>query len=340
MNRHPARPVLFVVFLLVSILACNFTPSGSDDDRSATVEAMTTSVAATSTALSLEGQTTPEVVEVQATATQAAVEVQVTEDLQATEATGNLAATEAALAPIKAELSLYGVDPERGQLAWVHPPLTVEIDQYMGRKFDNQFPTVVVQDFVMSADITWDTQYGAAGCAFVFRSDGNQSKPNQYMVWMTRLTDGRIDFMVFAEGEIVGLKDFYANGIDPNFKGANGATNKLAIVGQGKLFTIYTNGEKIGTVDPEAPMPPLVLPKPPAKPPNILDPVARAAYERAVAEYRQAVSKLKNEYNRRVALAKKANKNFPAGIVAMGAMAESGYTKCEFNNAWLWHISP
>jgi hypothetical protein len=187
---------------------------------------------------------------------------------------------------------------------------------------------------VLTADITWDTEYGAAGCAFVFRSDGNQAKPNQYMVWMTRLTDGRIEFTVFAEGEIVAIKDFYANGIDPSFNGGNGATNRLTVVGQGYQFTIYSNGEKVGIGDPNAPLPPLVLPEPPVGNPN--DP----SYQAALAEYRSVVSRLKNEYNRRAAIAKNANKNFPAGVVAMGALAESGYTMCEFNNAWLWLIGP
>lgn len=334
MKTGKARLQLTILGLLIASLACNFTPEGNSDDRNATVQALSTSVSATSTAIAVDEEATPEVVQAQATATQVAETAQATQDLAATEAAGQLAATEAALAPIKGELSLYGVDPENGQLAWVQGPLRFEIDQYRGSSFGNEIPQVVVQDFVLSADIHWDTEYGAAGCAFVFRSDGNQAKPNQYMVWMTRLTNGRIEFMVFAEGEIVALKDFYANGIDPNFDGGNGATNRLTVVGRGDKFTIFTNGEKIGVGDPNAPMPPLVLPDPPAGNPN--DP----AYQRALSEYRALVSRLKNEYNRRVAIANKANKNFPAGIVAMGAFAESGYTKCEFNNAWLWLIGP
>ena len=59
-----------------------------------------------------------------------------------------------------------------------------------------------------------------------------------------------------------------------------------------------------------------------------------------LATYRATVSRLKNEYNSRVALAKKANKNFPAGIIVMGTLADSGRTFCEFNNAWLWLMAP
>ncbi len=356
MTKHLSRVILIISLLFVLMLACNFSPEGNSDDRDATVQSLSSAVAATTTAIAAEVQTTPENAQPQATVPPAA-EVpapaipQVTEDLQATQAAGQglaateaagqaLAATEASIAPIKADLAQYGVDPQRGQLAWVHPPLRLEVDQYMGQSFGNNFPTVIVQDFVLSADITWDTEYGAAGCSFIFRSDGNQSKPNQYMVWMTRLTSGRVDFIVFAEGQIVGARDFYANGIDPAFDGGNGATNRLVVVGRGNRFSIYTNGELLGQADPNAPIPPLVLPDAPPVPANIKDPAAKAAYDAAVAEYRRTVSRLKSEYNTRVALAKKANKIFPAGIVAMGAMAESGRTMCEFKNAYLWLIAP
>jgi len=356
MTKRSSRVILIFSILFVMMLACNFSPEGNSDDRDATVQSLSTSVAATTTAIAVEVQTTPAIAQPQATVPPV-VEVpapavpQATEDLQATQAAGQalaateaagqaLAATEAAIAPLKADLARYGVDPQRGQLAWVHPPLRLEIDQYMGRSFGNNFPTVIVQDFLLSADIVWDTEYGAAGCAFVFRSDGNQSKPNQYMVWMTRLTNGRVDFMVFAQGQLVGVRDFYANGIDAAFDGGNGATNNLTVVGRGNQFKVYTNGELLGSADPNAPIPPLILPAEPPIPANISNPSVRAAYEAAVAEYRQTISRLKSEYNNRVAIAKKANKNFPAGIVAMGAMAESGRTMCEFNNAYLWLIAP
>lgn len=334
-NRSVIRTMGTILLLLAAVsLACNFSATGDSDERIATVEALSTSVAATSTALAVEEEATPAVATAQATATQAAETAQATQEQAATQQSSDLAATEAALAPIKGELARYGVDPENGQLAWVQGPLKLEIDQYMGSNFGNAYPQVIVQDFVLSADVRWESRYGAAGCAFVFRSDGNQSKPNQYLVWMTRLTNGRVEFLVFAEGEIVALKDFYANGIDPQFDGGNGATNRLTVVGQGNKFTVYTNGEKLGVGDPNAPIPPLTLPDPPSGNPS--DPV----YQRALAEYRSVVSRLKEAYNRRVALARRANKEYPAGIVAMGAMAESGYTMCEFNNAWLWLIGP
>ena len=38
----------------------------------------------------------------------------------------------------------------------------------------------------MASDITWHTYNSLSACGFMFRSDGNKNKPNQYMVVITR----------------------------------------------------------------------------------------------------------------------------------------------------------
>ncbi len=336
-NRALFRSCIALI-LLAAVLACNFSAPETSSERDATVEALSTSVAGTATAAVGGSAKTPEVVQVQSTATQAAIASESTQQVQATGAAFDVSATQSALSPILAELPLYGVDPQQGKLGWIQPPLRLEVDQYRGTKFDNKFPMVVANDFVLSADITWNTEYGGAGCAFVFRSDGNQSAPSQYMVVATRLASGHVFFAVMAKGEMVIGKDFYANGIDPKFDAGNGTTNRLTVVGRGTIFTIYTNGTKLGEADPNAPLPALKLPSPPARPLNTNDPVASAAYQRALAEYNRQVKQLKDEYARRAKLWKEVDKNFESGFTALGVVAESGKTVCEFNNAWLWLI--
>jgi hypothetical protein len=338
-NRKVIIPLCIVLGLLVALQGCNFSTSGSSDNRVSTVEALETSVASTVTSAAGQSVTTPEAVEqIQSTATQEAVVVQATQVEQATTISVDTSATQAALAPIQADLSLYGVDPSQGQVGWIQPPLHLEINEYHGKKFDNKFPMVVAQDFVMSADITWNTQYGGSGCGFVFRSNGDQANPSQYMVVITRLANGHAFFAVGAQGETMIVKDLYAHGLDPRFDSNNGSTNRLAVVGQGTTFSIYTNGTKLGDADPNVPLPPLILPDPPAKPFNTNDPVAMAQYQAKLAEYKAEVNKLKNEYNRRVALWNKLDKNFPSGFTALGVVADSGQTACDFSNAWLWLI--
>jgi hypothetical protein len=258
--------------------------------------------------------------------------------MQATQMAQGMSATQTAFGPHLSELSQYGVDPQGGQLGWFQPPLSVEVDQYRSSKFDNKYPLVKAKDFVMSADYTWDTQYGGSGCGFVFRSDGNLDAPNQYLVIASRLASGHVFFAVMAEGQLVVAKDFYANGLDPRFNSANGATNRLTVVGQGTTFTIYSNGTKLGDANPNGPLPPLQLPSKPVKPANMGDPVAFAAYQKALADYNALVRRLKDEYSQRVALWSRVNKDFESGYTGLGAMADSGRTHCDFDNAWLWLI--
>jgi hypothetical protein len=194
----------------------------------------------------------------------------------------------------------------------------------------------VAKDFVLTSDITWDTEYGGSGCAFAFRSDGKTGAPSQYVVATSRLADGHVFFAVMSKGEIVVGKDFYANGLDPEFDASNGATNRLTVVGQGLDFTIYSNGTELGKANPNDPLPQLVLPEPPPEPDNMLDPAISSAYRTALAAHRTLVSRLKNEYDERVRVWRSVDKNFERGFVALGVVAQSGRTKCDFNNSWLW----
>lgn len=351
-NRIFLVPLCIVLGLLVVLQGCTIFSSQTSDNRIATVEALETSVAATVTSAAGQSATTPQEPQVQATAPQAeqvqpttsqqSAVVQTAPVVQATEppVPVDLSATQAALAPIQSDLAAYGVDssPSEGSLGWIQPPLHLEVNQYHGQKFDNKFPTVVAQDFVMSSDFTWNTQYGGSGCGFVFRSNGNQASPSQYMVVATRLASGHVFFAAMSQGQMMVIKDFYANGIDPRYDANNGATNRLAVVGRGMTFSVYTNGTKLGDVDPTRPLPPLALPSPPVKPVNTNDQAAMAAYQQALSQYKKDTDKLKTEYNQRAALWNKLPKEFPSGFTALGVIADSGQTACDFNNAWLWLI--
>lgn len=332
MNNRPWFFFFIGITLLAATLACTLSPLGSTSGSDATAEALRTSIAANST-LEAGIEATTQAEEAQPTATEAASTVQ---PAQATEPAVETGPTQTALAPIQGELSLYGLDPEQGELGWIHPPLTLEVDEFHGTKFETEFPLTVASDFVLAGDITWDTEYGGSGCAFVFRSDGDQDKPSQYIVATSRLANGHVFFAVMSQGELVVGRDFYANGIDPKFDASNGATNHLAVVGQGSTFTIYSNGTKLGEADPNEPLPSLALPDPPIRPLLMADPAVAAAYRQSLAEYHRLVNRLKEEYKQRLRLWDELDKDFERGFVALGVVAQSGRTQCEFNNAWLW----
>jgi hypothetical protein len=340
MKNRSLSHLYLTLLLLIAIQACTFAQQTPEAEPVSTVGVVEPAVPSATVAMATAPQPAATLAEEQAqpTATQTAASSPTTQVLPATSTSVDLGPTQTALAPIAGELQMYGVDPQAGQIGWMHPPVSVEVDQYRGSKFENQFPTVIAKDFVMESDITWDTEYGGSGCALAFHSDGDQQAPNQYLVIASRLANGHVAFAVMSGGRLVIGEEFYAKGIDPKFNANNGATNRLTVVGQGMTFTIYSNGTKLGVADPTAPLPPLDLPGKPRKPPDFSDEATMEAYRVALQEWNQSVKDIKEAYNQRVALWSKVEKDFPSGSSALGAVAQSGRTQCTFNNAWLWLI--
>jgi hypothetical protein len=186
-------------------------------------------------------------------------------DAAATEAAqelANIAATEAAsstaadaqraaeLEPIKAEVASYGVDPNQGNLGFTHPPITIEENDFEDVDWKNQNLLTVARDFVLAADVTWNSAYAESGCGFAIRSDGDEEDPSQYLVGMTRGAQGHVLFAEQVQGDVDlnQVTDIYANGIDPLFEWQNDTTNRIAIVARGQEFTIYSNGTRLGTI--------------------------------------------------------------------------------------------
>jgi hypothetical protein len=174
----------------------------------------------------------------------------------------------------------------------------------------------------------------------MFRSNGDQNNPNQYMVIATRMGNGHVLFTAVADGELANVRDFFPKTEDKSFQWQNGTTNRLAIVGKGTIFEIYTNGVKIGEVDVTQPPPPMVMPKAPVKPPANADTKIVAEYMDKLQEYQDLVKEMQTNYQ--VALGNFKNKPaiFEDGFVAMVALSESGRSVCTFDKAWLWLIEP
>jgi len=168
--------------------------------------------------------------------------------------TPNLTATAAAratetaapiLAMIDGELQKYDLSTQEGQLGWVHDPVTMKLDTYMEAQSQVDYPDLVVSDFVVHSDITWESTTGLAGCGLLLRSAEDFTKGQQYQFALVRLAGKPLwDIEYFRYGQfqynITGLRD--APGV--NFE--SGSTNKVTIVVQGNKMTVYINGEKLG----------------------------------------------------------------------------------------------
>ena len=214
--------ILMLAVLALAALACD---TGGTNDQ-ATIEALGQSIVLTATAQAAvtptaRVDTEATVVAAEAAATAQGQQVQETADDSATTEAVAAVATEDAQAYIKDELREYGIDPAQGRLGFIHEDTQIYVEGYMGFDYANQNAGTVAADFVMAADITWNTQYGTTGCGFVVRSDGDQDENfNQYLIIATRGAAGHVLFFTQQEGEInTDLSyDIYANGIDPSIR--------------------------------------------------------------------------------------------------------------------------
>jgi len=322
------KQILFIplIVLLVS-LACG--GSGAPSAQDMTVQAISDSVRQTGTAGAGENVAPAAAVE---TAKAIANQGLVLDP-------GSMTSTAEAFAPILADLPKYGVDPSEGHLAWVHPPVSLDASGYHQFEYINYFLGTVAVDFVLSADITWNTVGSTSGCGFVVRSDGNKEALNQYVAVLTRVAQGHFLFATMSNGEVVTGQDMYPHSNDKSFNWENLSTNRLTLVGRGNHFWVYTNGTLVGEVDPSAPPPSVNLPPEPQKPANTNDVVAMAEYQKNKAEYDQSVQQIKSDAASRQKAFKNSNTVFEKGFIAMVALSESGKTtQCSFDNAWLFLI--
>jgi len=327
------------LLLLLGILSACGLGSSEDTSKQATLDAISASVRGTAT-VDAASKSNPNagIETAQAEATARGQAMDATQAAQAVLDDASKAATATAFAPFVASLPKYGVDPSQGHPGWIHPSVTLEVDGYMSYDYVNNFLATVAQDFVVSSDITWSTQYGTSGCGFVLRSDGNKNALNQYMVIVTRGASGHVIFATMSNGNVVGGKDIYAYGKDPNFQWGNNVTNKLTVVGRGNLFSIYSNDTLIGEIDPSTPVSLPGIPPIPKAPANTGDAAAMNLYKKQVAEQQAVATQITADYNARQRAANNADKIFERGFVAMVVLSESGRSVCTFDNTWLWLI--
>jgi len=330
--KRKTQYITIVLIWMGLILAC-----GSGPDAEATAQAINDIFSKTATAAVPRDEAAENVyltAQAEATEQVKAFEVRQVSELNSE----SLQATSMAAAPIIGELKLYGIDPEKGYIAWIHPPQTLDADRYMAFEYANEYPETVIQDFVMAADITWDTQYGSSGCGYMLRSNGNQNSADQYMVLILRGSNGHLIFSIVEKGKPVGGYDIFLRTKDKSFDWHNETTNRLVVVGKGSTFTFYTNGIWVGEIDLNSPPPKPMIPAPPPAPSDQADDQQMAYYLQQLQEHEKLVTDIQNNYNGLVSRDQNNNPIFEKGFVGMMLASESGHTICQFDNIWLWII--
>lgn len=171
-----------------------------------------------------------------------------TPNVKATAGARLTATVEAALPEINDILEDYGFSTDVGHFGYTHDSVAVTVDTYQERSHMTDFPDVKFHNFVLHTDMTWNTSSGLAGCYIAYRADGDLQRGKQYRMIMIRL-QGLPLWGLFK------FSNDYGDPImddellpDGRLEDTQGSTNKIVIVAEDTKFTIYANGERMGTV--------------------------------------------------------------------------------------------
>ena len=146
-------PFIVIVFLLLS-MACGLgTPKL--DPMSQTLTPLSAAVEGTVTAQAANiGGADDKLATAYARATATSADVFATEAALGSFNDASRQATATAVAPAVAELPRYGIDPGSGHVAWLHNPVTIDLNGYQQTGFANDYQQITAKDFTMAADIT------------------------------------------------------------------------------------------------------------------------------------------------------------------------------------------
>jgi hypothetical protein len=332
-----------ISLLVIGIISLSLQSCGTNtqsDSLNATVTAISRAIAGTATAEQANASKSGDLATAQAEATQQHQDISATQTAQLANRDVTKLGTATVAAPIIAELPFYGLDASSGSVGWIHDPLTLDVSGYQQSAYGNDFMNITAKNFVLAADVTWNTQYGDSGCGFMFRSNGDQQNPNQYMVIATRFANGRVIFTALADGELANIHDFYPKDADRSFQWQNDTTNRITIVARENLIEIYTNRVKVGEIDTTQPPEQIALPAAPTAPIDSSDTAAQEFYQAQLEEYQQVVQQAQQNFQVAKANYQEGKAVFTDGFLSMLALTQGGQVVCKFDNAWLWLLEP
>lgn len=339
-NRSTSLVIGVIVVCMLILFLQGCAEGNGGDLMDATVSAISRAIAGTATAEQAEAANALGLATAQAEATQQSQDISATQTAQLVNRDETTLASATVEAPIIAELPSYGLNGSSGRIGWIHDPLTLDVKGYQQFTYGNDFMNVTAKNFVLAADVTWNTQYGDSGCGFMFRSNGDQQKPDQYMLIATRFAEGHVVFTALADGELANMHDFFPKSEDRSFDWQNDATNRIAIVARDNLIEIYTNLIKIGEIDTTKPPQPINMPSAPLKPPDSATSAVKDFYQEQVEVYSQISQHAQQNFQVANANYQKSKPVFTEGFLSMLAFTQGGRTVCTFDNAWLWLLEP
>jgi hypothetical protein len=335
----PRRFLPFLSLMVVLIMACGLGAKPLDS-RSLTLTPMSQLVRETLTARAgAQGGASNELATAVAQATEKSEQIYATQTARASLNEPARLASVTAMAPAVAELPRYGVDPASGYVAWIHNPATIDLNGFNQTGYANDYPQITAADFVLAADIKWNTRNSLSGCGFMFRSDGNQNNPNQYSLIITRVASGHMGFLAIANGEISNYREYFIKNGDRSFDWLNGSTNRLALVARGNSLDFYTNGNLIGQVDITQPPPPTILDFAALEIPAGLAPGPLEQFQSIASQNEEGSQQVQDQLGQAQKNFSKNKPFFYDGLLGFLGLSQSGQMTCEFSNSWLFILN-
>jgi hypothetical protein len=175
-------------------------------------------------------------------------------------ATPNLTATaeyEAAQAmaalieDIDAELQEIGYSASQGSLAWSSEGSDeINIRTYNTHDWLPIASGQIFSDFILKADVTWESSGGFVTCGFWFRGESDDENAAHYKFQTIRLSglpSWDVEYWKYNEwkgtvspgGRIINT---------PHIDQDQGSKNTYILVAEGNLLTVYANGHRLGQV--------------------------------------------------------------------------------------------
>lgn len=176
-----------------------------------------------------------------------------TPDLKATEAaqaTADAEVTQAALAAeVAKEIESYSIPTDQGSLVFFSEGgIPITIDQYDSSNVILLNPGVSYENYVLHADVSWESTSGLAGCGIIFHADTSETgayynfralRLSGVPAWaVLYIEDGQLKFMPTGDVRTNNAIDLKQNSL-----------NSYVLVVEEKLLTVYANEKRLGAVD-------------------------------------------------------------------------------------------
>ena len=171
-----------------------------------------------------------------------------TPDLTETAAVAATQQAEEFLSEIEPVLQAIGYSTDDGYLGWVSDgPTSITIDSYSSYSWRMVDPFQEFSNFILRADMTWESTSGLILCGFVFRAGGIDLPQTPYYLFQTIRLSGMpawdVEYWKFGQ-----LQSNITGGVreDAAINQDQGSTNEFLMVVDGNTFKAYVNHENLG----------------------------------------------------------------------------------------------